>query len=97
MNTATTRVALAPLAGRIRAAFVFGSIAKGSDHARSDLDLLVLADKLAYADVYAARQSVEVDIARPINPTVMRPAEWKQKLLRRDSFVVRVAAQCKVL
>lgn len=90
------RLALAPLAKRIRAAFVYGSIAKGSDHDRSDLDLLVLTDRLAYADVYAALQSAESQLARPVNPTVMRPAEWKQKRARRDSFVARVAAQPKL-
>jgi predicted nucleotidyltransferase len=90
------RVALAPLADRILVAFVFGSVAKGSDHARSDLDLLVLGDRLAYTDVYTALQEAEARLARPVNPTVMSPAEWKRKRARRDSFVARVAAQPKL-
>jgi predicted nucleotidyltransferase len=90
------RAALAPLRDRILAAFVYGSIAKGSDHARSDLDLLVVGDKLAYADVYALLQRAEERLARPVNPTVMSPSEWKQKRARRDSFVARVAAQSKL-
>jgi hypothetical protein len=40
------QAALAPLAHRIAAAFVYGSVAKGSDHAASDIDLMVIADDL---------------------------------------------------
>ncbi len=90
------RVALEPLSGRILAAFVFGSVAKGGDHAGSDLDLLVVSDDLAYTDVYTALQSAEVRLARPVNPTVMTRAEWRQKRARRDSFAARVAAQPKL-
>jgi len=90
------RVALEPLAERIVAAFVFGSVAKGRDRAGSDLDLLIVSDDLEYADVYTALQSAEASLARPINPTVMTQAEWRQKRARRDSFAARVAAQPKL-
>lgn len=90
------RAALEPLAGRIVAAFVFGSVAKGSDHAGSDLDLLVVGDDLAYADVYTALEAAEIRLARPVNPTVMSRTEWKRKRARRDSFAARVAAQPKL-
>lgn len=89
------REALAPLADGIRVAFIFGSIAKGSDRAASDLDLLVIADDLAYADVYTALEGAEVKLGRPVNPTVMTTAEWKKKRTR-DSFAARVAGQPKV-
>ena len=39
--------ALSPLAGQILAAFVYGSVAKGSDTATSDIDLLLVSDGLA--------------------------------------------------
>jgi len=45
------REALAPLTKRITAAFVFGSVAKRSDTAASDIDVLVLSDSVDYADV----------------------------------------------
>jgi len=90
------RVALEPLADRILAAFVFGSVAKGNDRAGSDLDLLVVSDDLAYTDVYAVLQSAEIRLARPVNPKVLTRAEWKQKRARRDSFAARVAAQPKL-
>jgi predicted nucleotidyltransferase len=90
------RVALEPLASRIAAAFVFGSVAKGSDRATSDLDLLVIADDLDYADLYDALQAAEQELARPVNPTLMSRAEWRRKRAEPDSFTARVAAQPKL-
>lgn len=90
------RVALEPLASRIAAAFVFGSVAKGSDRATSDLDLLVIADGLDYSDLYAALQAAEQELARPVNPTLMSSAEWGRKRAEPDSFAARIAAQPKL-
>ena len=72
-------LALAPLADRIHLAFVFGSVAKARERAGSDIDLLVVSDDLAYADVYAALETAEKSLARTINPTVFTRAEWKRK------------------
>src|SRR5688572_1680971 len=48
------RAALTPVAPGIRAAFVYGSIAKGQDTASSDIDLMVVSDCLTYADLFGA-------------------------------------------
>src|SRR5215218_3064732 len=53
------RAALAPIADDVDLAFVFGSVAKGSERAGSDIDLLVVTDKLAYADLYSALAAAE--------------------------------------
>lgn len=90
------RAALEPLAERIAAAFVFGSVAKGSDRATSDLDLLVVADGFDYSDLYKALQAAEQELARPVNPTLMSRAEWRRKRAQPDSFAARVAAQPKL-
>ena len=87
------RAALAPLARKIELAFVFGSIAKGSDTAASDLDLLVVSDKVSYPALYEAIESAEHTLARPINPIVMKSAEWQRKRSGRDSFAKRLAEQ----
>jgi predicted nucleotidyltransferase len=87
------RAALAPVAERIHLAFVFGSVAKGTEHGGSDLDLLVVTDALAYADIYAALETSERRLGRTINPTVFTSAEWKRKRARKDSFVARITAQ----
>ncbi len=90
------RAALEPLGRRFVAAFIYGSVAKGSDRARSDLDLLVLSDDLEYAGVYAALESAEARLSRPVNPTVMTRAEWRRKRAQSDSFVARIATQPKL-
>ena len=89
---APLRAALRPLAKRIRAAFVYGSIAKGTDTAASDIDLMVIADGLDYADVYGALQAAEEALGRTVNPNVMSRAEWRRKR-GEAGFVASVAAQ----
>ncbi len=83
--------ALAPKARKIHAAFVYGSVARRTDTARSDLDLMVVSDTLSYPDVFRAVQSAERVLARPVNPTVLTLAEWRAKRARRGSFAARVA------
>jgi len=90
------RRALAPLAKSIQAAFVFGSTAKTTDRADSDLDLMIVSDEVSYPEAYEALQATEQLIARPINPTVMTRAEWKRKRGAADAFAKRVAAQPKL-
>jgi len=87
------RTALAPIAADIDLAFVFGSIAKGGERSGSDIDLLVVTDKLAYGDVYASLTEAERTLGRSVNPTVFTRAEWKRKRSRHDSFAARIAGQ----
>lgn len=80
------RDALEPLAPEITAAFVYGSVAAGSDRAASDIDVLVLSDTLGYADVYEALAPVERVLARPVNPTVLTRAEWRSWRRKGTAF-----------
>lgn len=91
--TEPLRAALAPLAGKISAAFVYGSIAKGTDHAGSDIDLMVLADTLDYGELYSALSAAEEALGRSISPNLMSRAEWQHKCGEPDSFAARIAAQ----
>ncbi len=90
------REALAPLAERIKAAFVFGSVAKGSDTAASDIDVLLLTDGVDYAEAFGALQVAEAQLGRTVNPTLYTPAEWRRKLEEGNPFVSKVAAQSKL-
>lgn len=87
------RTALEPLADQIDIAFVYGSVAKGTDRAGSDIDLLVVSDRVGYPEVYEAIQAAERVLARPVNPTVLTPEEWRQRVAEKDSFVRRIASQ----
>ena len=62
------RAALEPKASMIRAAFVYGSAAAGGDRTTSDIDVLVMSDKLTCAGVYDALQAAEEVLARPAQP-----------------------------
>lgn len=85
--------ALAPLAQKISAAFVYGSVARGEEHAASDIDLMVIAQALDYPALYEALQTAETALGRRINPTLMQPAEWQSKRGDADSFAARIASQ----
>jgi predicted nucleotidyltransferase len=87
------RQALAPNAKEIRAAFVYGSVAKGTDKAASDIDLMVISDRLGYPDLFEALQNAEAVLSRPVNPNVMSFARWRAQRGKKDSFVRRIAAQ----
>jgi predicted nucleotidyltransferase len=88
--------ALQPLAKKMDVAFIYGSVAKGEDSAKSDIDLMVIAHEVAYSEVYEALQKAEKKLRRPINPNIMTPGEWKQKLSEKNSFVGRVSQQPKL-
>jgi hypothetical protein len=47
--------------------------------------------------VFEALQRAEARLARRINPTVSTPADWRKKREEANGFVVKVAAQPKVL
>ena len=88
--------ALAPLAARIRAAFVYGSIAKREDTASSDIDLMLISDELAYSDLYAQLGAVSQRLGRTVNPTIYTSQELANRVERKDAFATRVLAQPKL-
>ena len=90
------RDALAPLAKRITAAFVFGSIAKKSDTATSDIDLMVVSDSVSYADLFAALEEASGRLGRKVNPTVYTPQELAKRRKQENAFLTRVLAQPKI-
>ena len=85
--------ALLPLADRIAFAAVYGSTAKPSEHADSDVDVMVVSDTLSFADVMAALTAVQDRLSRVINPTIYTSAEFAARRAQPDSFVNRVLAQ----
>lgn len=85
------RRALEPKARKIHAAFVYGSMAKRTETARSDIDLMVITDSLSYPEIFETLQSTERALARPVNPTVLTLSEWRAKRAQPGSFAARVA------
>ena len=90
------RAALAPAVRKIRAAFVYGSIAKNSETAASDVDVMVISDTLTYADVFEALESASSQLGRKISPTIYSWKEWSRRIKSDNAFVKRVLAQPKL-
>lgn len=90
------REALKPLAEDILAAFVYGSVAKRKDTARSDIDLLIVSDKLDYAAVYAALEPFRAALQREVNPTVYGRQDVANRLKKGNAFLRRVFDQPKL-
>jgi predicted nucleotidyltransferase len=85
--------ALAPLVPRLRAAWVFGSVAKQTDTAESDVDVMVIGDDLTLREVLERLLPVEKELGRKINPSCYSVAEFASRRSEPDSFVSRVLAQ----
>lgn len=90
------RDALTPVARRIAAAFVYGSVAKKRDTASSDIDLMVISDKLSYADIYKALEPLGDRLGRRVNPTVYSRKELAKRAEGGNAFVKRVLGQPKI-
>ncbi len=84
------RAALIPFVADIQLALVYGSVAKRTDTASSDVDLLIVSDNLTLERVYAALIPVEKKMARKINPTLYTAKEFQRRRNSADSFVNRV-------
>ncbi len=84
------RQALEPLADRIELALLYGSVAKGTDTAQSDIDILIVAEEVTLEDVYSALAPVETDLDRKINPTLYTSQEFAARKASKNAFLTRV-------
>ena len=88
--------ALAPLAEKMDTAFVFGSIASGTETTGSDVDLLVIGD-VAFSEVVNALYPAQDILQREINPKVYSKEEWNRMNRKKDAFVKQVIARPKLI
>jgi len=83
------KTALAPLADRISVAFIYGSVAAGSEKRESDIDIMVIG-KATFAEVVAALQNAQQTLGREINPSVYPAVEFKEKVAADHHFLKTV-------
>ena len=62
----------------------------------SDIDLMVVSDRLAYADLFAALEKASTELGRKIAPTIYSSKEFSARVKQGDAFVKRVLAQPKL-
>jgi len=91
------RQALESLDGRILLALLYGSIAKGEDHAGSDVDVLIVADDLSLEEVFRALGNAEARIGRTINPTLYTGGEFHNRKDAANPFLTRILSAPHVI
>jgi predicted nucleotidyltransferase len=80
---------LKPLATKVRTAFVYGSIAAGTEESESDIDLMVVG-QVSPPDLALPLRRAREQLGREINPTVYTHAEFEKKRKAGDSFLKQV-------
>jgi len=90
------RKAMLGLTKDIDFAFIYGSVAKGTDHASSDIDVMIVSPKLTYPDIMTALSEVESQLGRTVSPTIYKPEEFSKRVQTDSSFVKRVLNQPKI-
>jgi predicted nucleotidyltransferase len=89
------REALKPFQGQIETAFIYGSFAKGTENADSDVDVLVIGD-LPFSEVVDALASAQEVIEREVNPSVYPVDEFISKVSAGNHFVTSSIGEPKI-
>jgi predicted nucleotidyltransferase len=79
-----------PLADQIYFAVLYGSIAKQTDRATSDVDILIVTDELTLEDVFAATERAEQRLGRTVSPTLYTAAEFHRRRKAKHPFLTKV-------
>jgi predicted nucleotidyltransferase len=94
--TEPLKESLEPIAKTIDTAFIYGSFAKGTDTAASDIDLMVIGDDLDYAGLFSAALDAETKLGRKVSPTLLSRNDWIKKSNDPGSFVSKVRKLPKI-
>ncbi len=87
------RKALQPLGKDLQSAWIYGSVAKGTDTAKSDIDVMLVGENLTLNKVLKLLIPHEAQLGRKISPTILTPAEFRSQRAEKDSFVNRILSQ----
>ena len=90
------RQSFGPYAGVIKSAFIYGSVAKGTDTADSDIDLMVIGDNLNYSDLYTAAHTAESRLGRKVNPLFLSFKDWQRKASDEGSVISKISHSPKI-
>lgn len=79
----------------IRAAFVFGSLAQGTENHSSDVDLMVIGS-VSLRQVSNLLSGIAAQLGREVNPHVLSPQEYAKRRDAGDHFVKSVSSAPKL-
>jgi predicted nucleotidyltransferase len=94
--TDVIKTAIAPLLPQLTYAFIYGSIAQGTEHANSDIDLMLVGDDISYGAVMELLVPAKQQLSRKINPTLYTTAEFQNRKATNQHFIKRVMEQPKL-
>jgi len=89
------REALSGLGDQVTLAFVYGSVAAGTETAGSDVDVMLLGSA-GYADAVRAFAPAQQVLGRDVNPTPMSIDEFAKRLKEKQGFAVQVAMSPRI-
>lgn len=88
-------LALAPAADRVATAFVFGSVAKSTETAQSDVDIIIIGS-INFAEAVNLLHEAQTTLQREINPKIYAAEEWRAKVHAQTTFVMDVLSKPKI-
>lgn len=74
----------------VEAVYLFGSVARGTEHEGSDIDLLVVADFPGRSLDFIGQVTSRTEL--PVEPIVIRPATLARRLRDRHPLFTRIMA-----
>jgi len=89
------RQALIPLSDRISISFIYGSFAKGTETADSDVDVIIIGSG-TFSEANTALSEVQDKLGREINPSVYPVEEFVSKLSNGNHFLVSIVDEPKI-
>jgi predicted nucleotidyltransferase len=87
--------ALLPLSDKLQSAFIFGSVARGKENAKSDIDLMLIG-KVSYSEVLSLLHPLQEQLGREINPKIYGVKEWSKLIQDNGAFVQDVMKKPKL-
>jgi uncharacterized protein len=87
--------ALTPLSAGISVAFVYGSFAKGTETAGSDVDVIVVGN-VPFSEIVVRLSTAQDRIGREVNPSVYPVEEFVSKLAGGNHFLSAVIHEPKI-
>jgi len=80
----------------IQLAFVYGSVASGSETTKSDIDLFVVGD-IEEDSLHRTISEIEKDLHRTINYSLMDLTEFQERQKKGEPFIKRILAGPKII
>lgn len=84
------RITLEAVGDDILLAVLYGSVAKQSDRADSDIDVLLVSNSLTLEAVFRMLGPVETELGRHINPTLYTQREFMERRANNHPFLRKV-------